>query len=171
MSVQLLVTDAGPLTALAVADVLPAVVQHFGLLVPQTVLDECLADAYAPGAARISQLATAAQGAGQSGLTLLPNAVIVPLDAAFTAGLGTGEVAVLSYAAQHQHVALIDERRARRVAHRLKVPVVGSGTVLLALKSQGAVASIRPALAAWAKHGYFVSPGLLEQLLSRAGEA
>ncbi len=170
MALQLLVTDAGPLIALAVADVLPAVMRQFSLLVPQAVLEECLADIYAPGAAQISQFAEADQGAGQSGLTLLTNAVIVPLDAALGAGMGTGEVAVLSYAAQHKLVALVDERRARRVAQRLNVPVVGSGTLLLALKSQGLVASIKPALAAWAKHGYFVSPRLLEQLLVRAGE-
>ncbi len=167
----LLVTDAGPLIALAVADVLPAVLRQFDLLVPQAVLDECLNDAYAPGAVQIAQAAGAAPGKGRPGFTLLPNSAIAPLDAAFSSGLGSGEAAVLSYAAQHQVVALVDERRARRVAQQLKVPVVGSGTVLLALKSLGSIASIRPALASWARHGYFVSPPMVQELLRRAGEA
>lgn len=167
---QLLVTDAGPLIALAVAGVLPAAARHYRLLVPQAVLDECLADVYAPGAAQVSALAAGAAGAGSARLRRVAMEDILPLDAAFAAGLGTGEVAVLSYAAHHQYVALVDERRARRVAQRLNVRVVGSGTVLLALKSHGLVPSIRPALAAWAAHGYFVSPRLIEQLLTRAGE-
>lgn len=162
MPLQLLVTDAGPLIALAIANVLPAVLQRFTLLVPQAVLDECLADTYAPGAVSIAGLAPR--------FTLIPNALIAPLDAAYSSGLGSGEAAVLSYAAQHKHVALVDERRARRVARRLHVPVVGSGSVLLALKSQGLLGSIRPALAAWSAHGYFVSPQLQIELLKRAGE-
>ena len=50
---QLLVADAGPLIALAVADVLPVVLKQFELCVPQAVLDECLRDPYGPGAALI----------------------------------------------------------------------------------------------------------------------
>ena len=59
---------------------------------------------------------------------------------------------------------------ARQVAERLNVPVVGSGAILLALKKHGLVTSIQPALAAWAKHGYFVSAKLKGELLARAGE-
>ncbi len=56
MALQLLVTDAGPLIALAVADVLPAVMRQFSLLVPQAVLEECLADIYAPAQRRYRSL-------------------------------------------------------------------------------------------------------------------
>ena len=93
------------------------------------------------------------------------------LDSACAMGLGSGEVAVLSYAQQHSQVALIDERRARGVAQRLGVAVVGSGAVLVALKASGAMASIRPVLVAWYKHGYFLSPALQKQLLASAGES
>jgi predicted nucleic acid-binding protein len=161
---QLLVADAGPLIALAVAGVLPQALLGFGLLVPQAVLDECLADAYAPGADEIAQASRA------GAFMLVPDAQIAPLDPAYAAGLGSGEIAVLAYAAQHQHVALVDERRARRVAQRLGVAVVGSGAVLLALKSMGLLAAIRPALVAWEAHGYHVAPALRGDLLARAGE-
>lgn len=161
---QLLVTDAGPLIALSVADVLQITLQHFDVLVPQAVVDECLSDSYAPGAAPI------AEACRQRQLAVLPNAAITPLDAAYAMGLGSGEAAVLSYAAQHKQVALIDERRARHIAQRLGVQVVGSGAVLLALKSQGLIATVQPALAAWQAHGYHLSPKLQAELLVRAGE-
>lgn len=161
---QLLVADAGPLIALSVAGVLQITLQRFDVLVPQAVLDECVADAYAPGAAPVAEAVLQRQ------LTVVPDAAITPLDAAYAMGLGSGEAAVLSYAAQHEQVALIDERRARRIAQRLGVSVVGSGAVLLALKSHGLIAGVQPALAAWQAHGYYVSPKLQAELLARAGE-
>jgi predicted nucleic acid-binding protein len=161
---QLVVADAGPLIALAIADVLPLVLKQFELCVPQAVLDECLDDPYAPGAGLILEVS------GRAGFTIIPEKSIKALDSAYVMGLGSGEVAVLSYAQQHSYVALIDERRARRIAQQLGVAVVGSGAVLLALKSSGVIINIRPALVAWCKHGYFLSPTLQKQLLAAAGE-
>ena len=161
---QLLVADAGPLIALAVADVLPLAIKQFEFCVPQAVLSECLADPYAPGAGLILEVFNGA------GFTIIPEKATKALDSAYSMGLGTGEVAVLSYAQQHSQVALIDERRARRIAQQLGVAVVGSGAVLVALKASGVIASIRPALVAWYKHGYFLSPALQKQLLAAAGE-
>ena len=162
---QLLVADAGPLIALAVADVLPLVVKQFEFCVPQAVLNQCLADPYAPGAGLILEVFNGA------GFTIIPEEATMTLDSAYAMGLGSGEVAVLSYAQQHSQVALVDERRARRVAQQLGVAVVGSSAVLVALKTSGAMASIRPALVAWYKHGYFLSPALQKQLLAAAGES
>ena len=161
---QLLVVDAGPLIALAVAGVLPLVLKQFELCVPQAVLDECLTDPYAPGAVLIREFSSCA------GFSFLSDKEINKLDSAYLMGLGSGEIAVLSYAHQHNKVALLDERRARRIARQLGVSVVGSGAVLLALKKSGAVASIRPALVAWQVHGYFLSAALQRQLLVAAGE-
>lgn len=161
---QLVVADAGPLIALAVADLFPQTLKQFELCVPQAVLDECLADPYAPGARTILETLR------QEDFTVIPDSAIKVLDSAYAMGLGSGEVAVLSYAYQHKHVALIDDRRARRIAQQLRVAVVGSGAVLLALKKAGAIASIRPCLVAWYQHGYFLSPALQKQLLAAAGE-
>ena len=96
--------------------------------------------------------------------------MINKLDSAYLMGLGSGEIAVLSYAHQHKRVALVDERRARRIAQQLGVSVAGSGAVLLALKKSGAVASICPALVAWQIHGYILSAALQKQLLDATGE-
>lgn len=162
----LLVADAGPLIALAVAGLLPDALALFQTLwVPQAVLSECLADPGAPGAQAIQT----AHRAG--GFKLVPDNDIAPLDPAYAQGLGTGEVAVLAYAAQRGLTALIDDRRGRRVAERLRVPVTGSGAMLLALKTHGRLHSVQPALAAWRAHGYFISEAIATDILRRAGEA
>ena len=168
MRPTLLVADAGPLIALTMADVLPQTISLYKTLwVPQAVIDECTATPDAPGAVAIR----AALGGKRAGLKLVADSEIAPLDPAYAQGLGTGEVAVLAYAAQHGHVALIDDRRARAVAQRLKIVTVGSGAVLLALKANGRIESIRSALEAWRVHGYFVAPAIADELLRRAGEA
>ena len=77
---------------------------------------------------------------------------------------------MLAYAAQHGHIALIDDRRARAIAKRLDIATDSSGAVLLALKASGRVERSRPALEAWQAHGYFVAPTIVSELLRRAGE-
>ena len=165
MSARLIVADAGPLIALAVGGVLPACLALLGgLAVPQDVLDECSADPWAPGAAVISELRD--QGRFQT----IDHATLAPLDSAFAQGLGTGEIAVLAYAAAHHLVALIDERRARRVARVLNVAVIGSGALLVDLKRRGAIPSVKPVLAAWKAHGYFLAEAVRKEILLRANE-
>ena len=162
---KLIVADAGPLIALAVGGVLPKVIDLLGgLLVPEAVLHECTDDISAPGAVILRDLQSANR------LQIIPSATLRPLDAGFAQGLGGGEVAVLSYALQHALLALIDERRARRVATRLGVQVIGSGTVVAQLKRQGLIASVKPVLSAWREHSYFVSEPLMLEILRLAGE-
>ncbi len=136
-----------------------------GLMVPEAVLDECTSDISAPGALILQDLLTARR------FQIIPSASLMPLDASFAQGLGGGEMAVLSYAAQHGLLALIDERRARRAADRLGVSVIGSGTVLAQLKQQGLIDSVKPVLTAWRQHGYFVSEPVLTSILRLADES
>ena len=136
-----------------------------GLSVPQPVLDECIADLAAPGATAIHALAQA------QAFTVIAHAEIAPLDDAFARGLGSGEAAVLAYAGAHGHVALIDERRARRIAAKMQVSVIGTGTVVLALKAQQRIHSVMPVLLAWKTHGYHLSPAVAAEIIERAGEA
>ena len=165
MANPLLIVDAGPLIALSVASVLPQTIDLYKrLLVPQAVIDECLLDANAPGAAEI------AQALQNRCLHTIAQIDITLLDPAYALGLGTGEAAVISYAAQHQHIALVDDRKARKIAQRMRVRTVGSGSVLLALKLSGQIEKIAPALQAWHAHGYYVAPVVVNELLRRAGE-
>ena len=48
--------------------------------------------------------------------------------------------------------------------------MVGSGAILLTLKANGIVMSVKPALAAWALHGYFVAATVVDEIIQRAGE-
>ncbi len=162
---KLIVADAGPLIALSVGGVLPKSIDLLGgLLVPEAVFQECTEDVSAPGAVVLRDLTLAHR------LQIIPSADLKPLDASFAHGLGGGEVAVLSYALQRGLLTLIDERRARRVAARLGVRVIGSGTVLALLKQQGLIASVKPVLSAWREHSYFVSEPLVLEILRLAGE-
>ena len=166
---KLIVADAGPLIALAVGGVLPLCITMLdGLIAPEDVLVECTADASAPGAAVVQNLIEAGK------FQIIPAAVLMRLDAAYAQGLGGGEIAVLSYvakAAQHSLLAMIDERRARNVAARLGVAVVGSGTVVAQLKRQGLIPSVKPVLSSWKQHGYFVAEPVVRAILFAAGES
>ena len=163
---KLVVADAGPLIALAVGGVLPLCVKMLnGLVVPEAVLLECTEDVSAPGAAILQSLSKAGK------FEIIPAASLMPLDAAYAQGLGGGEIAVLSYAAKHALLAMVDERRARRVAARLGVAVIGSGTVIAQLKRQGLIQSVKPVLLSWKQHGYFVSDLVLRDILSMAAES
>lgn len=171
MTTPLLIADAGPLIALSVANVLPHTIELYKTLwVPQSVIDECVMDAHAPGAAAIMRAIRVKGAKNVEGIHAIPQADITPLDAAYALGLGSGEAAVISYAAQHQHIALVDDRKARKIAQRMHVRTVGSGSILLALKASRKIKKIAPALEAWHKHGYFVAQGVVNELLRRAGE-
>lgn len=166
MNAKLIVADAGPLIALAVGGVLPLCITMLGgLIVPEAVLLECTADVSAPGAAILRSLSDSGK------FQIIPAASLMPLDAAYAQGLGGGEIAVLSYAAQHGLLALVDERRARRAAARLNVAIVGSGTLITQLKRQGLIDSVKPVLERWKQHGYFVSEAVVRNILTLAGES
>jgi predicted nucleic acid-binding protein len=163
---KLIVADAGPLIALAVGGVLPLCLEMLGgLSVPEAVLQECIADVSAPGALILQALHRTQQ------FQIVATASLAPLDAAFAAGLGGGEIAVLAYAKTHGLLVLIDERRARRVAERLKVAVIGSGTVVAQLKRQGRIDSVQPVFAAWGQHGYFISEAVKRDIQRLAGSS
>lgn len=56
-------------------------------------------------------------------------------------GLGAGETAVLSYALTHAALAILDDREARRAAHALGVPIVGTLGIVLHAARRGHVES------------------------------
>jgi predicted nucleic acid-binding protein len=66
---------------------------------------------------------------------------------------------------------LIDERRTRRIAKQLEIPVIGSGAILIELKKQKQIASVKPALFAWQAHGYFLADGVISDILKAANES
>jgi uncharacterized protein len=160
-----IVTDAGPLIALSVANLLTATAKTFGKLnVPEAVIAECVIDKDAPGMQAISLSIKKRE------LQVLGEIETSHLDEAYLLGLGGGEVSVLAYAKVKNWVALIDERRARRIAKQLSISVIGSGAILVELKKQKQITSVEPALDAWRAHGYFLSDGVIADILRAANE-
>lgn len=159
MSFNFLVADSGPLIALAIANLLPAIEKKYqAMLVPETVLDECLLHKNEPGVQQI-----------QAALKL-GHIKAVPTIALDTFEIGAGEAAVIHYAKAHKLTALIDDKRAIAVAKRLDVAVVRSGAILVDLKRRGGIAAVRPVLDAWQAHGYFLADAVRAALLAQAGE-
>ena len=87
-------------------------------------------------------------------------------------GIGLGEAEVLSLAQEQQaRLVIIDDRRARRYAMRLSMPLTGTLGVLLAAKAEGHVPMLGPLLARLQMAGLYFAPSLIENVLSLAGES
>ena len=66
---------------------------------------------------------------------------------------------------------LIDERKARRIAHTIYgLEVRGTRGLLVEAKRRGLIAGVRPALEAMIAGGYFIGPQLMAECPRRAGE-
>lgn len=65
---------------------------------------------------------------------------------------------------------LVDERRARRVASRLGIPVVGTVGLLVAAHHAGEVDALAPLFEALNAFGYRLSPALIQGALRHTGE-
>ncbi len=156
----MVIADSGPLIALARLDLLGLLPRQFAdVLVPQAVLTECTSDANKPGAARISR--ALAEG-------LFKVVVVSGVDTFATLhGVDSGEAAALMLALEQHCPALVDERRGRRVAADLGIPLVGTLGVLLRARLTG---QIGPLVAALDNFGYRLSPRLIQAVLQRSGE-
>ena len=95
-----------------------------------------------------------------------------PLDArVVAAGLDPGEAEVLCLALElGTHTVVVDERRARRTALVLGLPLVGAVGLLARAKREGILPAIRPRLEALQRTGFFASNVLVEQVLREVGE-
>jgi predicted nucleic acid-binding protein len=87
------------------------------------------------------------------------------------ATLDEGEAQVLALAEeQHASLVLIDERKARQYARRLKLPMSGTLGVLLLAKEEHAIQAVAPLVEALQEAGLYLHPELIEQVLQMAGE-
>ena len=94
-----------------------------------------------------------------------------PNRTAVYAGLDEGEAQVLVLAEeQNASLVLIDERKARRYAERLKLPLSGTLGVLLLAKEEGIISAISPLLKALQEVGLYLHDDLVKQVLKLAGE-
>lgn len=87
------------------------------------------------------------------------------------AGLDPGETEVLGLALELGAVtAVVDERRARRIALALGLPLIGAVGLLARAKHAGILPEVRPIIDALQRSGFFVSDTLIEWVLREVGE-
>lgn len=147
------VSDAGPLIALARVDALQVLRKLFGqVLIPEAVRNECCAR---PGI-DTDRITTAL---GQQWLLATP----VGMPEGRTAQLGTGERQALALAQAHPSALLLmDDRLARREAARLGLPFVGTVRVLWIAEQRGLIPSAEQMVSRMSASGYRISIDLLD---------
>lgn len=94
-----------------------------------------------------------------------------PLDPAVFRLLDRGEAAAIALTrANRARLVLLDERRGRREAARLGLPIAGSLAVLVAAKERGLVSFVRPLIDEIVAEGRWISAELRRPILDLAGE-
>jgi uncharacterized protein len=86
-------------------------------------------------------------------------------------GLDGGESEVLALADETEaRLVVVDERKARRYAERLGLPLTGTLGLLLLAKESGLLNSVADEIARLREAGLFLSPALVQRTLEIAGE-
>jgi predicted nucleic acid-binding protein len=94
-----------------------------------------------------------------------------PRQALVYVGLDRGEAEVLALANERSaRLVIIDERKARRYAQRLGLPLTGVVGVLLAARHNGLIPALAPLIDQLLQEGLFLAPELVEKALELAGE-
>ena len=157
------VINAGPLVALSLLnqlDLLPALFTE--CWIPQTVFNEvAVAGVGKPGANALQS----ADWLGRVRESPMPDPLLIlELDA--------GEAEVITLARQLSPcIALIDERRGRRIAQDVYgLAVKGTAGVLVEAQRRGLISGIRPQLLALRNAGYFISDGVIAAACLVVGE-
>lgn len=152
---MIVVADTGPinhLVQLGFADILHSL--YGRVLIPTSVVSELTVDA-APASVR-------------DWVTVLPEWVelVTPtLDVPEAARLGEGERGAIAVClTRHTDLILIDDGTARRVAHRLKLPVIGTLRVLKDAAEAGLL-PLAPTLLLLQNLGFRVSEPLIAEIL------
>jgi predicted nucleic acid-binding protein len=157
------VVNSGPLVALSILgqlELLPAL--YAECWIPRTVFNEVtVAGIGKPGAASLQ--APDWQARVRTGPEPDP-LLVVELD--------PGEAEVISLARQLSPcLAIIDERRGRRIAERVYgLAVKGTAGILVEARRRGLIARVRPCLLELRAAGYFIADSVIEAACKAAGE-
>jgi predicted nucleic acid-binding protein len=157
------VINAGPLVALSLLDqldLLPAL--YAECWVPQAVFNEVtVAGIGKPGAKSLQS----ADWRGRVRASPIPDPLLVmELDA--------GEAEVISLARQLSPcVAVIDERRGRRIARQVYgLPVKGTAGILVEAQRRGLISGVRSSLLELRAAGYFIADSVIAAACQAVGE-
>ncbi|MBE2219920.1 MAG: DUF3368 domain-containing protein [Anaerolineae bacterium] len=150
-----------PLVALWLLDQLPLLQHLFGqVLIPTAVHDEFLA---------------IEQSTRQQALATSPWIQTTPLSNPQTAqiyiGLDRGESEVLALALERSaRLVIMDERKGRRYAKRLALPLTGSLGILLLAKEKQLISDVAPAIEQLQANNLYFDPQLIDHVLQLARE-
>jgi predicted nucleic acid-binding protein len=96
---------------------------------------------------------------------------VAELKQLLSCGIGSGERAVISFAAAHSgFIAVLDDLEARVIAHRLGVKTLGTVGVVLRLKKAGLISEAKSHLQQIRKAGGYMSDDLFHEALRQVGE-
>jgi uncharacterized protein len=158
-----IVTNTGPLIALAKINYLTLLQQLFTTIaIPPAVHRELLAKS-GPEAARLDHALNnfiVVQSRPE-----MPAVVRIVTDA-----LDAGEQEAIALAYQQQTLLVIDERLGREAARRLGLTSTGTIGVLLEGKRRGHVAAVLPQLQEMRQQGYWLSDDVLRVAANLSGE-
>ena len=159
----IVVSDAGPLIALAKLDLLSLLPQIFSIIyIPETVFEEATKNQQREDARIIANFKSSQVN------------VVTDLDNSFTESLkillDDGEIQALSHAKALNCGVLMDEKRGRQVAIQHDIPIIGVIGVLLQAKEKGLILEIKSYLEALQNADYRLSGALLDKALDLAGE-
>lgn len=100
--------------------------------------------------------------------------VVAPKNAALVEALklafDDGEAEAVALARELGCEIILDERKARAVAVRMKLQCLGTGGLLIRAKKKGALAAVRPLLEKLESVGFYASDELRAKILKLAGE-
>ena len=156
------VINASPVILLAKVGLIQRVPRLVGtLVVPQPVVAEILS---------YRDKDEAAVWLGEAGQKFI-QAPVTESKPLASAGIGSGERAVISFAAANPGViAVLDDLEARVIAHRLGVKTLGTVGVVLRLKKAGLISEAKSHLQQIRKVGGYMSDELFHEALRQAGE-
>jgi len=160
---MIIVSDAGPLIALAKTNHLGILKGLFGkVIIPPAVFHELRVSTSRPGADELRKAIEKTRWLEVSGPVHAPDIPFHSFD--------KGEVEAIILAKTKKMVLLIDERRARRIAKKENVKITGTGAVLVAAKRKGIIKKVSRVLDELMKDGYRISKGLRKKILELAEE-
>ena len=85
---------------------------------------------------------------------------------------GHGEAEVISWALQNPgFTAILDDRRARALAEKNNVPLLGSLRVIVIAKERGLISKAKPALEKLRGVGAYLTDELIDRAIALAGES
>jgi uncharacterized protein len=84
--------------------------------------------------------------------------------------LGAGESEAIALASEKEMSVLLDDRRARLLARRLGLPIIGTVAVLVRARRAGLLTAVAPVLEDLERNGFFLSQELKREALVMSGE-